>query len=91
MSPMCLQSYSSNNYIECPVESIPTHFPQTELKVNSEILEAIEAISNNLFCFAHLLPANNFCITCKKILCVSCLNFHTEHVVKQCQRSRNAS
>ena len=76
-----LQSYSSNNYIECPVESIPTHSLPDELKVNSEILEAIEAISNNLFCFAHLLPANNFCITCKMILCVSCLNLHTEHVV----------
>ena len=83
---LCLQcavkSYSNNNHIECPVETILTHLSPDELTINSQILESIEAISNNLFCYAHLLPAKDYCINCKKILCATCLNLHMEHVVK---------
>ena len=73
--------YSEKKHLECPIDKIVTNLSPDVCDPNSEILELVESIKLNLFCFTHSLPTKNFCITCKKLACSECKD-HKDHPVK---------
>ncbi|OMJ87748.1 hypothetical protein SteCoe_10494 [Stentor coeruleus] len=71
--------YSQTNTIYCPQDESKSNFPPDELITKKHLLSQIEASEQQLLCLSHKLKCENFCITCKTIICPGCLNDHQNH------------